>query len=141
MAKFLPMLVALVFLTACSKRPAVKSNVDLETLVKGKSQSLPDRHEAIPNTYFELTAWTADPTKNPPTVASATGTLGSGSQVACASASEKNGAANTGHCEITIAGEKFKLKARDIVTLGGTGEVSLTCTGDGPAFCRALVVN
>lgn len=115
--------------------------MDLNQLIKGKSKVLPDRHEAIPNTYFELTAWTGDSSQAPETATSATGTLGSASQVACASAEEKNGSATTGRCEITVAGAKYKLKARDTVTFNGSGEVALSCAGDAPARCKALVVN
>jgi len=128
-------------LVGCARQPAVKSGVDLEQLIKGKSPAAADSHEAIPNTYFELTAWTGDDAKAPSTAASATGTLGPASQVACAAATEKNSSENTGRCEITVAGAKYKLKARDAVTSNGSGEVSLACAGDAPARCKALVVN
>lgn len=141
MARLFPFLFALTLLTGCAKQPTVKSGVDVEQLIKGKSQATADSHEAIPNTYFELTAWTGDDAKNPPTAPSATGTLGSASQVACAAATDKNGADNTGRCEIAIAGSKIKLKARDSVILNGSGEVTLSCAGDAPARCRAVVVN
>jgi hypothetical protein len=141
MMRLFSVLSVLALLTACARQPNIKSGVDLEQLIKGKSQAPADRQEAIPNTYFELTAWTGDDGKTPSTATSATGTLGSTGQVACASASEKNGVDNTGRCEITIAGSKFKLKARDTVTLNGSGEVTLSCAGDAPAHCKALVVN
>jgi hypothetical protein len=141
MARVFSLLFALTLLAGCATQPTVKSGVDLEQLIKGKSQAIADSHEAIPNTYFELTAWTGDDAKNPPTAPSATGTLGSASQVACAAATERSGAENGGRCEITIAGSKFKLKARDSVVLNGSGEVTLSCAGDAPARCKALVVN
>jgi hypothetical protein len=138
--RFFP-LTALALLTGCATHPSIQSNVDLDQLIKGKSKALPDREEAIPNTYFELTAWTGDSSKAPQTATSATGISGSGSQVACASADEKNGTAHTGRCEITVAGIKYTLKARDTITFKGSGEVVLSCAGDAPARCKALVVN
>jgi hypothetical protein len=141
MTRLFPLVSALALLSACAKQPTVKSGVDLEQLIKGKSLATADSHEAIPNTYFELTAWTGDDAKTPPTAPSATGTLGSASQVACARATEKSGSENTGRCEISIAGAKYKLKAQDSVILNGSGEVSLSCAGDAPARCKALVVN
>jgi hypothetical protein len=107
-------------------------------MIKGKSKALPDRQESIPNTYFELTAWTGDSTRTPETVTSATGTVGSASQIACTTA---NGSANTGRCEIAVAGAKYTLKVRDAITLKGSGEVTLSCAGDVPTLCKALVIN
>jgi hypothetical protein len=141
MTRLVPLLFTLALLIGCARQPTIKSGADLDQLIQGKSQAPADSHEAIPNTYFVLTAWTGDNAKNPPTVTSATGTLSSSSQVACASASEKNGSDNSGRCEITVAGAKFKLKARDTIALSGSGEVTLSCAGDAPALCKALVVN
>jgi hypothetical protein len=141
MTRFVPLFSVLALLTGCATQPAIKSGVDLDQLIKGKSQAVADRQEAIPNTYFELTAWTDDHSKDPSTATSATGTLGSASQVACATATEKNDSKDTGRCEISIAGAKYKLKVRDTVALKGTGEVTLSCGGDAPAHCKAIVVN
>ena len=141
MTRIFSTLSVLALLAGCAKQADIKSGVNLEELIKGKGRATPDRQEAIPNTYFELTAWTGDDGKNPSTVTSATGTLGAVSQVACASATEKNGSDDTGRCEISISGAKYKLKARDTVTLKGSGEVTLSCAGDVPARCKALVVN
>jgi hypothetical protein len=141
MTRLFSILPVLALLTGCAKQPTIKSGVDLEQLIKGKGRATADRQESIPNTYFELTAWTGDDGKSPSTVTSATGTLGAVSQVACASATEKNGSDNTGRCEVAIAGAKYKLKVRETVTLNGSGEVTLSCSGDAPARCRALVVN
>ena len=141
MSRIFSALSVLALLAGCAQQANIKSGVNLEELIKGKGRASPDRQEAIPNTYFELTAWTGDDGKNPSTVTSATGTLGAVSQVACASATEKNGSDNTGRCEVSIAGAKYKLKARDTITLNGSGEVTLSCAGDAPARCRALVVN
>jgi hypothetical protein len=60
--RFFP-LTALALLTGCATHPSIQSNVDLDQLIKGKSKALPDREEAIPNTYSELTAWTGDSSK------------------------------------------------------------------------------
>ena len=135
------LLAAWIFVNGCAKQPTVRSNVDLDQLINGKSKALADRHEAIPNTYFELTAGTADNDKNSPNPASAVGTLGPAGQVACVSATEMTAAQKAARCEITVAGAKFQLKAGDAVTLKGSGEVALSCIGDAPARCRALVVN
>jgi hypothetical protein len=141
MTRLLPLLSVLALLTGCATQPVIKSGVDLEQLVKGKSKIPPDSHEAVPSTYIELTAWTGDNGKNPPTSPSATGTIASASQIACVSATEKNGSDNTGRCEITIPAGTYKLKSRETVTSNGGGEVSLSCSGEAPALCKALVVN
>ena len=141
MTKHLPMVLALALFTGCTKGPTVRSGVDLEQLIKDKNRVPPDSHEAITNTYFELTAWAQDSSKTPVTATSVPGTLGSTGQVACASATEKNGTDNTGRCEITIAGTKYRLKAGNTVALNGGGEVTLACAGDAPTYCKALGVN
>ena len=74
MTRLFTLLSALALLAGCARQPPVKSGVDLEQLIKGKSPAAADSHEAIPNTYFELTAWTGDDAKAPPTVLSPTGT-------------------------------------------------------------------
>jgi hypothetical protein len=141
MTRLLPLLSVLALLTGCGKQPVVKSGVDLEQLTKGKSKVPADSHESLPSTYFELTAWIGDSSKNPPTSPSATGTVASASQIACVSATEKNGSENTGRCEVTIPAGTYKLKSRETVTSNGGGEVRLSCSGDAPALCKALVVN
>ena len=141
MTRLLPLLSVLALLTGCAQQPVVKSGVDLEQLIKGKNKIPPDSHEALPSTYVELTAWTGDSSKIVPTSSSATGTVASASQIACVSATEKNGSENTGRCEVTIPAGTFKLRFRDTVTSIGSGEVTLSCSGDAPALCKALVVN
>jgi hypothetical protein len=127
--------------TACSSKPIVKSDVDVDQMIQGKTKVTPEQHEAVPATYFELAAWTNDLNKEPSTTSSATGALGPGSVVACVSATEKNEKYNNGRCEITISAGTFSLKYRQTVTSNGSGEVKLACSGDSPAACRAWVVN
>jgi len=138
---FLTAWLVLLVVNGCANQATVRSNINLEKLIKGKSKALPDRHEAIPNTYFELTAGSGNNAANPQTLNSAVGTLGSTGEVVCVSARDRTESQNAGRCEVTVGGAKFTLKPRDAVTLKGSGEVALTCTGDAPTNCKALVVN
>lgn len=58
MTRWFSIIPVLALLTGCAKQPTIKSGVDLEQLIKGKSRTTADRQEALPNTYYELTAWT-----------------------------------------------------------------------------------
>ena len=58
MSRIFSALSVLALLAGCAKQADIKSGVNLEELLKGKGRATPDRQEAIPNTYFELTAWT-----------------------------------------------------------------------------------
>ena len=137
----LPIIAIFLFLGACSNKPTIKSDVDLERLVQGKAKVLPEAHEAVPGTYFELTAWKEDASKTPTTAPSPGAAIGPGSLIACAAATEKRQTDNTGQCEITIPSGTYKLKYRQTVTAGGSGVAVLSCSGESPALCKAWVVN
>lgn len=133
--------VLLLVLGGCSNKPAIKSDVDLERLIQGKAKVPPEAHEAVPGTYFELTAWKEDSSKSPATAPSAGAAITPGSLIACSGATEKNKTDNTGQCEITIPSGTYKLKYRQTVTAGGSGVAVLACSGESPAVCKAWVVN
>ncbi len=135
------LLVILPWLVGCGTKPTVRANVSLDELLKGKTKVLPDAHEAVPSTFFELKGHAGDTVHPPGADSAATGAISSASLVVCATATETQTPANTGRCEVTIPAGTYKLKYLEAVNSTGSGAVRLSCLGDSPADCAAIVIN
>jgi len=139
--RFAPALIVVTMLAGCAQKPVVKSDVDLQEIIQGKTKVLPERHEVGPATYFELSAWANDGTRVPPTLGSVPGPIEPSSVIACVSARENYEGENNARCEITLPAGTFTLKYRQVLTANTSGFVKLGCAGEPPALCRAWVVN
>lgn len=125
----------LVGVSSCNRAQNPISKVNIQEAIKNKSRVLPDQHEVVPMTYFELAAISNEPMQTTPR-ADATAAVAAGTKIACIEAR-----AGKNWCHITLAQSVFNLSVGEMVEASANGSVSLSCAGDAQGSCKAWAIH